>query len=106
LDGLASAPDIAFIEVEIVNVENADRVEATATVTSHKRRDIALEYIIGRLSQASGGFVRRLANPDAFRLARSEPFTRRANGRRSRPIRILKPPSVEPPRVFGADPRL
>jgi putative Mg2+ transporter-C (MgtC) family protein len=53
-DGLTSTPDIAFTEVEIVNIEDADRVEVTATVTSHKRRDIALKYIIGRLSQASG----------------------------------------------------
>ena len=54
MDGLTATPDIAFAEVEIVNAEDADRVEVTATVTSHKRRDIAMEYIIGRLSQTSG----------------------------------------------------
>ncbi|MGA2494592.1 MAG: hypothetical protein ABSF67_16870 [Roseiarcus sp.] len=54
MDGLTSTPDIAFTEVEIVNVEDADRIEVMATATSRKRRDIALEYIIGRLSQASG----------------------------------------------------
>jgi putative Mg2+ transporter-C (MgtC) family protein len=54
MDGLTSTPNIAFTEGEIVNIEDADRVGATATATSHKRRDIAMEYIVGRLSQASG----------------------------------------------------
>ena len=43
--------------VQAINRQPVDTSEVertTATVTSHKRRDIAFEYIIGRLSQASG----------------------------------------------------
>ncbi len=36
------------------DVDNADRVEVSASVTSHKRRDLALEHIVGRLSSESG----------------------------------------------------
>ncbi len=54
MDGLTTPPDIDFTELEINNIEDTDRVEATATVTSHKRREIALEYIIGRLSRENG----------------------------------------------------
>ena len=41
-------------ELEIENIEDSDRVELTATITSHKRRELALETIIGRLSKESG----------------------------------------------------
>jgi putative Mg2+ transporter-C (MgtC) family protein len=54
IEGLKATPDIEFTEAEIVNVEETDRVELTATITSHKRREIALEYVIGRVSQESG----------------------------------------------------
>jgi len=40
--------------LEIANIEDTDRVELTATITSHKRRELVLESIIGRLVKESG----------------------------------------------------
>jgi hypothetical protein len=54
MDGLAALPHIEFRELEIANIEDADRVEVTATLTSHKRRELALESIVGRLSKGRG----------------------------------------------------
>jgi putative Mg2+ transporter-C (MgtC) family protein len=51
---LSEVPDVHFSELESANIEGAERVELTATVTSHKRREIALETIIGRLSKEDG----------------------------------------------------
>jgi putative Mg2+ transporter-C (MgtC) family protein len=54
IEGLAATPDIEFSEFEIENIEDADRVQLTVTVTSHKRRELALETIIGRISKVKG----------------------------------------------------
>ena len=54
LQGLTSTPQIHFHELDSTNTEDTDRVEVTATVTSEKRREIALEYIVGRLSLETG----------------------------------------------------
>jgi putative Mg2+ transporter-C (MgtC) family protein len=54
MEGLTAASHIELSELEIANIEDTDRVELTATITSHKRRELALETIIGRLSKESG----------------------------------------------------
>jgi putative Mg2+ transporter-C (MgtC) family protein len=45
-----SASDLHLRELESADIEGTDRVGVTATLTSEKRREIALEYIVGRLS--------------------------------------------------------
>jgi len=45
----AAVPDVHFSEVDSTFIENSGRVEVTATMTSHKRRELALE----RSSRAS-----------------------------------------------------
>jgi hypothetical protein len=47
-------PDVHFSEVDSAFIEDSGRVEVTATVTSHKRRELALETIVARLSAADG----------------------------------------------------
>ena len=42
--------DLHLRELESTDIEGTDRVEVTATLTSQKRREIAFEYIVGRLS--------------------------------------------------------
>lgn len=42
--------DLHLRELESTDIEGSDRVSVTATLTSEKRREIALEYIVGRLS--------------------------------------------------------
>jgi len=54
MERLASASHIEFTELEIANIEDTDHVELTSTITSHKRRELALETVIGRLSKESG----------------------------------------------------
>jgi putative Mg2+ transporter-C (MgtC) family protein len=54
MEGLTAAEHIELSELEIANIEDTDRVELTATITSHKRRELALETIIGRLTKESG----------------------------------------------------
>jgi putative Mg2+ transporter-C (MgtC) family protein len=54
IEGLTAASHIELSELEIANIEDTDRVEMTATITSHKRRELALETVIGRLSKESG----------------------------------------------------
>jgi len=50
----AAVPDAHFSEVDSAFIEDSGRVEVTATVTSHKRRELALEAIVARLSEADG----------------------------------------------------
>jgi putative Mg2+ transporter-C (MgtC) family protein len=54
MEGLTAAEHIEVSELEIENIEDTDRVELTATITSHKRRELALETIVSRLSKESG----------------------------------------------------
>ena len=42
--------DLHLRELESTDIEGTDRVAVNATLTSEKRREIALEYIVGRLS--------------------------------------------------------
>jgi putative Mg2+ transporter-C (MgtC) family protein len=48
------ASDLRLRELESNDIEDSDRVTVTATLTSPKRREIALEYIVGRLSVEPG----------------------------------------------------
>jgi putative Mg2+ transporter-C (MgtC) family protein len=50
----AAVPDAHFSEVDSAFIEDSGRVEVTATVTSHKRRELALETVVARLSAADG----------------------------------------------------
>jgi putative Mg2+ transporter-C (MgtC) family protein len=54
MEGLTATPEVDITKFEIVNIDETDRVEVTATLTSHKRRELALEYIISRLSKENG----------------------------------------------------
>ncbi|MBV8566150.1 MAG: MgtC/SapB family protein [Methylobacteriaceae bacterium] len=45
-----STGDLHLHELDSSNIEDTDRVEVTAKLTSDKRREISLEYIVGRLS--------------------------------------------------------
>ena len=47
-------PDVHFSEVDSAFVEDSGRVEVTATVTSNKRRELALEAAVAHLSEADG----------------------------------------------------
>ncbi len=49
--------------LEIAYIEDTECVEVTATVTSHKRRELALESIVGRICK-EGGVSRRLERAD------------------------------------------
>ena len=42
--------DLHLRELESIDIEGTNRVAVTAMLTSEKRREIALEYIVGRLS--------------------------------------------------------
>jgi putative Mg2+ transporter-C (MgtC) family protein len=50
----AAVPDIDFSEVGSTLIEDSGRVEVTATLASHKRRGLALETIVARLSATDG----------------------------------------------------
>jgi putative Mg2+ transporter-C (MgtC) family protein len=45
--------DLHLRELDSSNIEDTDRVEVTAKITSERRREIALEAIVGRLSLES-----------------------------------------------------
>jgi len=49
-----SNTDIHLRELESADIEGTDRVQVIATLTSEKLREIAIEYIVGRLSLESG----------------------------------------------------
>ena len=50
----SDVPDVALSEMEAVVVDDTDRVEVTAAVTSYKRREIALEAIVAGFSRLDG----------------------------------------------------
>jgi putative Mg2+ transporter-C (MgtC) family protein len=51
---VAGVPDLRFSELDSAFAEDTGRVEVTATVTSHKRRELALEAIVGKFSEMDG----------------------------------------------------
>jgi putative Mg2+ transporter-C (MgtC) family protein len=50
----AVVPDVRFSEVDSTSIEDSGRVELTATVTSHKRRELAVGTIVARISETNG----------------------------------------------------
>jgi putative Mg2+ transporter-C (MgtC) family protein len=51
---VGGVPDLRFSELDSAFAEDTGRVEVTATVTSHKRRELALEAIVGKFSEMDG----------------------------------------------------
>nr|WP_051335771.1 MgtC/SapB family protein [Methylocapsa acidiphila] len=51
--------DLRLRELESSEIEASDRVAVNATLISDKRREIALEYIVGRLSVEEGVYAAR-----------------------------------------------
>jgi putative Mg2+ transporter-C (MgtC) family protein len=51
---VADVPDLHFSELESAFVGETGQVEVTAIVTSHKRRELALEAIVGRFAGMEG----------------------------------------------------
>jgi putative Mg2+ transporter-C (MgtC) family protein len=54
VEDVAAVPDLHFSQLNTAFKEDTGHVEVTATVTSHKRRELALEAIVGRFGQAEG----------------------------------------------------
>jgi putative Mg2+ transporter-C (MgtC) family protein len=54
VEEVAAVPDLYFSELDSALVEDTGRIELMATVTSHKRRELALETIVGRFGKADG----------------------------------------------------
>ena len=46
--------ELNFSQVDSAFIAETGRVEVTATVTSHKRRELALEAIVGRFADMEG----------------------------------------------------
>ena len=51
---VAGVPDLHISELDSAFMEDAHRVEVTATVTSNKRRELALEAIVSKFSEMEG----------------------------------------------------
>jgi putative Mg2+ transporter-C (MgtC) family protein len=54
VEQIGGVPDLRFSELDSAFAEDTGRVEVTATVTSHKRRELALEAIVGKFSEMDG----------------------------------------------------
>src|SRR5262249_45379274 len=51
---VGAVPELTFSQLDSAFIGETGRVEVTATVTSPKRRELALEAIVGRLADADG----------------------------------------------------
>ena len=51
---IGAVPELNFSQVDSAFMGETGRVEVTATVTSHKRRELALEAIVGRFADLEG----------------------------------------------------
>jgi hypothetical protein len=51
---VAEVPDLRFTELDSAFVGETGRVEVTAIVASPKRRELALEAIVGRFAEREG----------------------------------------------------
>jgi uncharacterized membrane protein YhiD involved in acid resistance len=51
---VGGVPDLHFSELDSAYIEDAGLVEVTATVASPKRRELALEAIVGRFAEMEG----------------------------------------------------
>ncbi len=54
VEDVAGVPDLHFSQLDSAFIEEGGRVEVTATVTSHNRRELALEAIVGRFADMEG----------------------------------------------------
>jgi putative Mg2+ transporter-C (MgtC) family protein len=61
-----SASELHLRELDSANIEDSDRVEIVAQVTSEKSRELALEHIVGRLSLESGITAARWKRVDSL----------------------------------------
>ena len=51
---IGAVPELTFSQLDSAFVGETGRVDVTATVTSHKRRELALEAIVGRFADREG----------------------------------------------------
>jgi hypothetical protein len=51
---VGAVPELSFSQLDSAFLSEAGRVEVTATVTSHRRRELALEAIVGRFADMEG----------------------------------------------------
>jgi putative Mg2+ transporter-C (MgtC) family protein len=51
---IGAVPELNFSQVDSAFAGETGRVDVTATVTSHKRRELALEAIVGRFADMEG----------------------------------------------------
>ena len=51
---VGAVPELSFAQVDSAFMGETGRVDVTATVTSHKRRELALEAIVGRFADLEG----------------------------------------------------
>ncbi len=51
---VGAVPELTFSQLDSAFIGETGRVEVTATVTSHKRRELALEAIVGRFADRDG----------------------------------------------------
>jgi putative Mg2+ transporter-C (MgtC) family protein len=51
---VAEVPDLEFTQLDSAFIGETGRVEVTATVSSPKRRELALEAIVGRFADREG----------------------------------------------------
>jgi putative Mg2+ transporter-C (MgtC) family protein len=51
---VAGVPDLQFTELDSAFIGDTGRVDLTATVASHKRRELALEAIVGHFAEIEG----------------------------------------------------
>jgi putative Mg2+ transporter-C (MgtC) family protein len=54
VEAVADVPDLQFTELDSAFIADSGRVDVTATVTSHHRRELALEAIVGRFADMDG----------------------------------------------------
>jgi putative Mg2+ transporter-C (MgtC) family protein len=54
VEAVADVPDLQFTELDSAFIADSSRVDVTATVTSHHRRELALEAIVGRFADMDG----------------------------------------------------
>jgi putative Mg2+ transporter-C (MgtC) family protein len=54
VQAVADVPDLQFTELDSAFIGETGRVEVTATVSSHKRRELALEAIVARFAGTEG----------------------------------------------------
>jgi putative Mg2+ transporter-C (MgtC) family protein len=54
VQAVAEVPDLQFTELDSAFIADSGRVDVTATVSSHHRRELALEAIVGRFADMDG----------------------------------------------------